>query len=60
MIVVIILAYCALVYAAFRLIKIPVKPITVSAPEGSLFNPLRPAPVALRGGAVGGGGRAGR
>lgn len=26
-----------------------VKPITVSAPEGSLFNPLRPAPVALRG-----------
>ncbi len=26
-----------------------VKPITVSAPEGSLFNPLRPAPLALRG-----------
>lgn len=26
-----------------------VKPISVTAPEGSLFNPLRPAPVALRG-----------
>ena len=26
-----------------------VKPIAVIAPEGSLFNPLRPAPVALRG-----------
>ena len=26
-----------------------IKPISVSAPEGSLFNPLRPAPVALRG-----------
>ncbi|MGI9416071.1 MAG: HlyD family secretion protein [Hyphomicrobiales bacterium] len=30
MIVIIILSYCALVYAAFRLIKIPVKPITVT------------------------------
>ncbi len=26
-----------------------VKPISVRAPEGSLFNPLRPAPLALRG-----------